>query len=136
MIRLVVVPPAGNQAGAAGVPRPGRRSGRAGYVGACALAGVGDGEDGSDGVTAFGLEIAAAEGGVAETVAEGVQRLLVLLGEPPVADLGALVVLDGDRGSPGGAQTGEVGRESDRQMWRGDLRAAVARSDQRKLRVR
>ena len=74
-----------------------------GYIGAGALAGVGDGEGGGDRVTALDLEIAVAEGGVAEAVPEGVQRLAVLLGEPPVADLGTLGVLDGERGAPGRA---------------------------------
>lgn len=45
-----------------------------GYVGTGALAGVGNGEGGSERVTALGLEIAVLEGGVAQAVTEGAQR--------------------------------------------------------------
>src|SRR5580704_775315 len=78
------------------------------HVGALSVAGVGDGEGGRDGVASQHQEIAVVESGVAEAVAEAVQRLLALLGEPPVANLGALAVLDRGRGAPGLAHAREV----------------------------
>jgi hypothetical protein len=81
-----------------------------GHIGARAPAGVGDAEGGSDRVTTLNLETAVVEDGVALAVPEGVQRLLPLLGEPPVTDLGAFGVRDGDRVPQGVPRPGRSGR--------------------------
>src|SRR5262249_35849103 len=92
-------------------------------VGAWTVAGVRDGEGGRDGVALVDNEVAVVEGRVAEAVAEGVERLRIGLGEPAIADLRPLVVLDRGRRTPDRAHPGqfrprrlvEVSRERNRQ---------------------
>ena len=66
------------------------------------VAGVGYRESCGDGLAAAHLEIFVVEGRVAQAVTECVERLVVLLRVPAIADLGTLAVADGDRCAPGG----------------------------------
>lgn len=87
-----------------------------GNVGAAEAAGVCDSEGRRDSLAAADLEVTIVKASVGEAMTEGVERLIPSFGESAIADLGALVVPDGDgsafiesiRGRPRCAQALEL----------------------------